>query len=142
MGASKKPLHRAGAIPYYTENDQLYFLFMLPSNPKYGGSDFQIAKGKCEDGEAAIETAKREAQEELGLDPLNIVDAQELGVFLGRTTIFLFNVQNPHQLATPCFETAEVKWMTPDEFLVSGRDIHKSIVRKAIAFLKDNNANN
>ena len=32
----------------------------------------------------------------------------------------------------PTYETAETKWMTPDEFQHSGRGLHKAVVKAAV----------
>jgi 8-oxo-dGTP pyrophosphatase MutT (NUDIX family) len=133
----KKITHRAGVIPYYIdENDQVLMLFMQPSDAEYGGKEFQIAKGKHDEGESAHTAAFREAHEELGLKKENVGLIYQLGVFLGYTTIFLAHVLSTDDFDEPHFETGDTKWMTAEEFAKVGRSLHKPIVREAIKFIK------
>ena len=127
----KEKINRGGVIPYYVEEGEIKMLFMKPSDPKFGGKDFQIAKGKQEDGESDEEAAFREAGEELGLFKGNVVDKHDLGNFLGRTRIYVAEIEDPNMFCDPDFETGEVKWMTPEQFNATGRDLHRPIVKAA-----------
>jgi len=127
----KEKINRGGVIPYYVEEGEIKMLFMKPSDPKFGGKDFQIAKGKQEDGESDEEAAFREAGEELGLFKGNVVDKHDLGNFLGRTRIYVAEIEDPNMFGDPDFETGEVKWMTPEQFNATGRDLHRPIVKAA-----------
>ena len=111
---------------------------MKPSNPKFGGKDFQIAKGKQEQGESDKETAFREAGEELGLFSGNIVHKHDLGNFLGRTRVYLAEIKDPDMFGDPDDETGAVKWMTPEEFHTNGRGLHKPIVKAAKRWIVKN----
>ena len=82
-------IFRAGLIPVHISNGEISMLFMKPSDPMYGGSDYQIAKGRIEDGEEPYETAVREAEEELGLNPDNMVNVYDCGQWLGRTFVYV-----------------------------------------------------
>lgn len=132
----KKKISRSGVLPYYIEEGEIKLLFMRPSNKKYSGDTFQIAKGKHEEGESAKEAGLREANEELGLFKGNVKDTHKLGVFLGRTTIYVCEIKDPDMFGDPCHETKETKWMTPKEFQKEGRDLHKPIVNAAIRWIK------
>jgi 8-oxo-dGTP pyrophosphatase MutT (NUDIX family) len=132
-----KKVSRSGVIPYIVEDDQIKMLFMKPSDPKFGGSDFQIAKGKHEEGEEALEAGLREASEELGLFKGNVVETQSLGTFMGRTSIYVARIKDKNLFGDPCSETAEVRWMTPDEFAAEGRDLHKPIVKAAVRLINE-----
>jgi len=136
---AKKKVNRAGVIPYMIEDGQLIMLFMKPSKTKYGGAEFQIAKGKYEEGETAVEAGLREANEELGLFGGNIQQLDELGVFMGRTTIFIAEIKEKDMFGEPHFETAAVKWMTPEEFQKTGRDLHKPVIKAATRKIKSLN---
>ena len=127
----KKKINRAGLIPYLKEGDEILMLFMKPSKPKYGGDVFQIAKGKQEPEEKIKDTAIREAQEELGLFTGNVTEVTRIGEFLGRTTIFIAEVEDRDAFGDPHFETSETKWMTLEEFLKEGRDLHRPVVKAA-----------
>lgn len=132
----KKKIERSGVLPYYIDDGQIKILFMRPSDAKYGGDVFQMAKGKHEEGETAKETALREGYEELGLYKGNINHLHELGVFLGRTTVFVAEIDDPEMFGDPHFETEETKWMTPDEFQAEGRDLHKPVVKAAVRYIE------
>lgn len=125
-------IYRAGLLPYVIECGEVKFLFMKPSNPRYGGDRFQIAKGKIETGETPEVAAIREASEELGLVPTNIGPTTFLGEFLGRTSFFIAPVLDRDNFNTPCFETSETAWLSLDEFDISGRTLHLPIIRAAL----------
>jgi 8-oxo-dGTP pyrophosphatase MutT (NUDIX family) len=132
-------IFRAGVIPYYFNKlGELRMLFMKPSDPKFGGDQFQISKGKQEENEQPFDAALREGSEELGLKVLNVETVHPLGTFLGRTEIFLAKIKDPSDFGEPHFETGETKWMSIEEFKAAGRDIHKPIVKAAIELLKVN----
>jgi 8-oxo-dGTP pyrophosphatase MutT (NUDIX family) len=133
---TKELIYRAGVIPYFIENDEIKMLFMKPSKKKFGGGEFQIAKGKREEGEADEDTAFREAREELGLFSGNVSLRTDLGNFLGRTRVYLAKIEDPEKFGDPCEETGEVKWMTPKEFNKSGRSIHRPVVKAAVRKIK------
>ncbi len=132
-----KKIDRSGVIPYIIEEDQIKLLFMKPSEPKFGGDVFQIAKGKQEEGETPEEAGLREAGEELGLFVGNIVESHDLGTFLGRTTIHVVKIKDKELFGDPCVETKEIRWMTPEEFYDEGRDLHKPVVKAAVRMIKD-----
>jgi len=133
---AKKKIYRAGVIPYIIEDGEIKMLFMRPTKIKYGGDTFQIAKGKFEEGETAMEAGLREANEELGLFGGNIKHIDELGTFMGRTTIFVAEIKDKDMFGEPHFETKEVAWMTPEEFQKSGRDLHKPVIKAATRKIK------
>jgi 8-oxo-dGTP pyrophosphatase MutT (NUDIX family) len=133
----KEKVYRAGVIPFYVEEGEIKMLFMQPSDPKFGGEHFQVAKGKQEEGETDKETAFREAGEELGLFNGNIIEKHDLGNFLGRTRIFLAEIEDPNMFGDPDFETGAVKWLTLNEFKDIGRDLHKPIVKAAVRCITD-----
>lgn len=138
---TKEKVYRAGVIPYYIKDNNIEMLFMKPSDPKFGGSDFQIAKGKKEDGESDEDAAFREASEELGLFKGNIIDKHDLGNFLGRTRIYIAEIKDKDMFGDPHFETGEVKWMTPEEFDKEGRTLHRPIVKAATRWINKNKLN-
>ena len=134
---SQKKIWRAGLIPYYIneETGDIEMMFMIPSDQQYGGSAPQIAKGRIEDDEDEKETAIREAKEELGLIPANIVgDVEYLGVHLGRTHVYTCRVHSKELFGVFSFETEAVVWLTENEFHVHGRDIHRPLVLMVEAF--------
>ncbi|QDJ96492.1 NUDIX hydrolase [Xanthomonas phage Xoo-sp13] len=106
-------------------------MFMKPSDPTYGGPDWQIAKGRVENDDSNLVTALREGAEELGLRESNIIEVQELGTYLGRTVVYLCRVVNKHDFDAFHFETGAVTWYTMQQFNEVGRDLHKRIVQDA-----------
>lgn len=125
-------IYRAGIIPFYVDNSETYMLFMKPSDAKYGGDFFQIAKGKREDDESDAQAALREGFEELGLIKDNIEELIDGGSFLGRTRVFLARIKNKDNFAQYHFETSETRWLTVKEFEEIGRHIHVPIIKKLI----------
>jgi 8-oxo-dGTP pyrophosphatase MutT (NUDIX family) len=125
-------IYRAGIVPFYLDDSEVYMLFMKPSDPKYGGVAFQIAKGKREDNETNEIAALREGFEELGLLEENIIELIDTGSFLGRTNIFLAKVKDKNNFTDYHFETGETRWMTLSEFEQDGRNIHVPIIRKLV----------
>lgn len=125
-------LYRAGLLPYIVEDGIIRFLLMKPSDAKYGGEEFQIAKGKIEDGETAEQAAIREAEEELGLVASNITGVELLGTYLGRTEFFIAEVSDKYLFNEPCFETGETCWLTLQEFDLIGRSLHLTILKDAM----------
>ncbi len=134
---TRKKIDRSGVLPYYIDDGKIKILFMKPSDSKYGGDSFQMAKGKAEKGETPKETAMREGSEELGLYKGNVEHNHELGVFLGRTTVFVPKIKDPDAFGDPHFETEETKWMTPEEFYNSGRELHYPVVKAAVRYIEE-----
>ena len=128
--------NRAGVIPYVIMNDEIHMMFMLPSDPAYGGSSFQIAKGVIEDEEDTLQGALREGYEELGLLASNILRVDLLPITLHTTTFYVSQVIDTIDFDIPHFETGAVKWMTLEQFEDEGREIHRPIVKEAISFIK------
>lgn len=126
---------KAGIIPWIIEDGKIKMMFMIPSNPKYGGSNPQIAKGGVDPGENTQEAALREGYEELGLLPNNITHVTKI-LTVSVTgldesypmTIYAAKVKNKNNFVKPHFETGQIMWLTNDEFQVSGRNIHKQLV--------------
>lgn len=134
---AKKKIYRSGVLPYHIDEGQIKILFMRPSDPKFGGKSFQMAKGKHEEGETAKEAGLREAGEELGLFKGNIEHTHNLGKFLGRTHVFVARIKDPNMFGDPDSETKETMWMTPEEFQANGRDLHKPVVKAAVRYIKE-----
>lgn len=130
---AKNKQKRGGVIPYYIEEDGTFkMLFMKPSDAKYGGAQFQIAKGKIEKDESDEDGAFREAQEELGLFEPNTRNRISLGTFLGRTAFYVAEVIDKDKFGDTTTETKATMWMTPEEFQKEGRDLHKPVVKAAV----------
>jgi 8-oxo-dGTP pyrophosphatase MutT (NUDIX family) len=61
FGIKRKTYKAAGIVPYFVENDELKFLLIK------GSFGWEFPKGHVEEGEARLEAAKRETEEETGL---------------------------------------------------------------------------
>lgn len=129
---------RGGAIPYIIEDGEIKMMFMKPSDPKFGGEAFQVAKGKIDKGEDIRTGSFREASEELGLFMGNIDREHKLGKFLGKIHVYLCRVKDKELFGDPDYETGAVTWMTLDEFMADGRDIHRPIVQAAHRWITRN----
>lgn len=132
----RRKTNRSGIVPYYIKEGNINLLFMRPSDAKFGGDVFQIAKGKHESGEDSKTAGLREGKEELGLFEGNIEQVDRIGRFLGRTDVFVVKVKDPEMFGDPCDETAETRWMIPEEFQQEGRDLHKPVVKAVVRFIK------
>ncbi len=135
----RRLVHRAGLIPYIVEDGEIKMMFMKPTEAvaEWSGDTFQIAKGKIEeDDESAMTAAIREASEELGLFRGNIILTEEVGVFMGRTTVFVSKVKDQHMFGLPSFETSDTRWMTESEFLSEGRVLHHPVIQAAVRQIK------
>lgn len=133
IGESEEEKVRRGAIiPYAIEDGEVYIALMKPSDPKYGGNDFQIAKGIQEPGESIEKTAIREGEQELGLDlPNNIKliwDNKRGGI-----TYFFVKVEmvglKPKENEEGIMETGSAKWFTINEAEKIIRDWQKPIIQ-------------
>jgi len=141
---NKKKIYRAGLIPYHLSEDSNTFkmLFQRPASHTFGGNTYQLCKGKIENNESAIDAAIREAQEEVGLFVPNIIgDIYSLGIFLGRTTVFVAEVNDPLLFGDPEPGIASTRWMTPSEFYEEGRLLHRPIVEAATRWITKNIVN-
>lgn len=128
----REKVYRAGVIPFYVnEQGGIEMYFMVPSDSKYGGDDPQFCKGKVEKGETEEEAAIREAAEELGLRESNVDWFSYLGIYLGRTHIYICEVLEKEAFDEPHFETASTHWLTLKEFESNGRELHRPVIREA-----------
>jgi 8-oxo-dGTP pyrophosphatase MutT (NUDIX family) len=133
---------KAGVIPYFKDNDEVRMMFMVPSNPAFGGALFQIAKGGIDRGESAQQAALREGNEELGLELDNIKSLRKIwsGNIVGNDdsynlTVFIAEINYPAAFGMPHYETGQREWLTAAEFAATGRPNHRAIVKKAVEII-------
>lgn len=120
-------------------------LFMTPSDPAYGGSRPQIAKGSQDAGESAIHAALREAAEELGLRGSNIKSVAASSATDNITgahdsyqlTVYAVEVKSPDAFDQPHYETASTHWMSLEDFLTRGRQNQTGVVKKIQKLIQD-----
>lgn len=133
---NEKDALRGGVIPYYIDGNEIRMLFMKPSDPAYGGPDWQIAKGKIDPEDNTVEDgAFREAREELGLFMPNVVAKHEVGQF-GKIRVYVAQIKDPKMFGDTTDETGATRWMTPDEFQAEGRDWQRPIVKAATRLIR------
>jgi len=132
---------RAGMIPFVIENNEIYFLFMKPSDPAYGGDKFQIAKGGIEANETPEKAAIREGKEELGVKLNNVEKVYRMFItkvsgMLATYDMHIYTAKLKNRnLDKHDFETGEVKWLTVDEFKRIGKNSNKLIIEKVYEML-------
>ena len=119
---------RGALLPYYRDTNVLRYLVHIPSDPKYGGTQWQLGKGKIDPGETAIQAAVREGFEELGIEQTNFKEEPKLFGTFKKVAAFVVEVIDCNDLVAPGSETLKVFWLTNDEFQQVGRDIHKYII--------------
>jgi 8-oxo-dGTP pyrophosphatase MutT (NUDIX family) len=127
-----KRVERGGLVPFYVNKaGEVKMMFMKPADKRYGGPEFQLAKGRVDPGENPLEATLREANEELGLRESNIKWVRKVGVFLNTHHIYIaeVNTRNDNDFDKPMYETGATKWMTEKEFISEGRKLHVPIVK-------------
>ncbi len=108
------------------------------SDPKFGGPDWQIAKGVIDPGETSKVAALREGQEELGITP----DSIDYGTLTQLPTIrmtkyqytvetYCVRVVDTSKFVDPHHETGDTTWMGLEEFLTIGRPDNRPIIQNA-----------
>lgn len=119
---------KAAFISYHSNK----ILVCKSSNPMFGGPHFALCKGNIDEGETIEQAAIREAQEEVGLRMANLAgpvihlgNFQTFGYVL---SVYFAEVADPDAFNLPCWEIAETKWMTWEEFRSEGREQHRPVV--------------
>lgn len=120
---NKKPVteildkpERSGLIPYYIEGDHVYVKVMKPSDPAYGGTEWQLAKGGIEPGLDPEANALKEAHEEVGLKPSNITRMFKL-LYKNHLHVYAAEVKDKDDFDEPHYETGAVNWIKLPEDL-------------------------
>lgn len=133
-------LYKVGVIPFCTTSTgEKRMMFMIPSDPAYGGSDPQVAKGGHKEGENPLAAALREGEEELGLNARNFTGNVMVLPFYqiknGKRQypmrVFLVEVNTQTDFDDFHYETGSVEWLTGPEFAERGRKPHRAVVAAA-----------
>ena len=136
-------IRKAGCLPYHYQDGEIKLLFMKPSDPAYGGPNYQIAKGNIDFGYSSEETAKKEALEELGIS----IENTKGMFFLFCDTLkprggpgyemFIYAAEtiDPHNLLPFHYETSSIRWMGAEEIGIKTRIIQRKIIYKAMRHL-------
>lgn len=135
---------KAGFLPYIMVDGVPQFMFMIPSDPEYGGDKPTVAKGGIDEGESPKQAGIREAEEELGLKKSNVnpstIRLAWAGEIKGMSSsyfmsIFMGEVKDKSDFNKPHFETKETVWLSLDDFKKHGRQSQVEIVEKAASLL-------
>lgn len=114
-------IERAGIIPFALDEDgKVVMLFMKPSDPTYGGTEWQIAKGGIDPGEKPINAAIREGKEELGLLKNNIKKIYP-ALNEKNLSVFCCSIKDKNKFTKPHFETKSTKWLNWGQIYSQGR---------------------
>lgn len=141
----RKNSPRAGLIPYFiTKDGTIEYMFMMPSNPKFGGPFLQISKGMIDDDEDTLTTAIREAEEELGFKESNGFDYEHLvkDVVTTRAEVYFMDVyfckvKKQFDFIKPHYETKYTTWVTNEQFQREGRRGHLKYVDEIEDILRE-----
>lgn len=110
---------RAGIIPYYIDDvGQVVVYTMIPSDPEFGGTMPQMAKGQIDEGMSVYETALNEGHEELGLIVENIKECTYLGVY-SKIAAYYCTLYDNSCWDEPHYETGWSGWIN------LGTEMHK-----------------
>jgi len=119
-------IHRAGLIPVYMKDDVVEVCLRTSSDPKYGGSDFQIAKGEIDEGETPMEAAIREAKEELGF---TVNGAPKLLWNDKKNRMhYFYIITDTKKLGQHDYETGKVEWWSLDKAEKDMRDWQRKLI--------------
>lgn len=129
---------KAGIIPFIRTEKGVEMLFMVSSDPDFGGPDPMISKGHVDPGESPDQAAIREGEEELGLkqsnfagSPFLVMDEQITGLqstYVMR--ILAVEIKNKEDFGQFHYETERVEWMTAEEFMRHGRRSQRMFITK------------
>ena len=137
FGVPRSKRLRVGIIPYCHIDGVLHLRLMIPSDPAYGGTEPQIAKGRIEEGEDPVQSAIREGEEELGLVPGNIQNTQLMmtDTITGMTAsydmnIYITEVKDPTKWGEFHYETGWSDLLSIDDALSKVRQSQKKYIEE------------
>jgi predicted NUDIX family NTP pyrophosphohydrolase len=128
----EKKEKRGAIIPYIIIDGECYIALMKPSDPKYGGPDFQIAKGVQEGDENITQTAIREGEQELGLkitnEPKLLWNNEKTGMNYFMVEMDKKVALHPQVNEDGIMETGEAKWFHISEAEKIIRDWQRPVI--------------
>lgn len=157
MASNTIESNKAGLVPFYKNKDgELIVMLMISSDANFGGPKPMISKGGVEAGESLIRAAIREAEEELGLVPTNLI--VNTMVFLGKTKhirpinpiiarklkispktteivvldVYGCQIKDRKNFVTPGFETKRAFWIKASDALTKIRKDHVQFIQRLI----------
>ncbi|ASV44340.1 hypothetical protein PBI_SCTP2_325 [Salicola phage SCTP-2] len=142
-----KIVRRAGIIPYIIDNDgNIHVYTMIPSDPDYGGTQPQIAKGKMHNNLTSEQTAWNEGEEELGLIKSNTKNFELLKVYPynqdhsgsnDNLAVYIVEVIDSEKWNEPHYETGWSGWINITNNLSKIRDIQQNIFKDLHSHIKN-----
>jgi 8-oxo-dGTP pyrophosphatase MutT (NUDIX family) len=128
---------RAASIIFHIDNEKvIHVLLVRPSDPLYGGPDFQIVKGILDRKESSMTAAEREAEEEAGLVKSNLLWTQYIATF-GFCDLYALEVKSMEGFNPPDYEIAETKWFSLTEAFTIIRPYQKEWLGAFVHWLKE-----
>jgi len=130
---------RAGAMPVYKDEDGKYYVaLMKPSDPKYGGTAYQVAKGQIDTKngkkESPEETAVKEVWQELGI---KIKESDLIKIWNRNKMMFFYiakvknkNSSGPQPNEHGQIETESIVWWDLDTAEKKMRDWQRPLVKE------------
>lgn len=136
---------RIAALPWYRVDDCIHVALMVPSNPAYGGTKPQLAKGlRDKEDEDDLAAALREGNEELGLLSGCVLRKGmrvcgpvrgDLAYFEMRTHIM--EVTGPDAFGPFGYETGEVVLLPAAKALEQIRPNQRAVLVHALAAIQE-----
>lgn len=130
---------KAATIIYHKDNDRIEILLVKPSNPKFGGPDFQLPKGQIHEKETPEQTALRESKEEAGLVEDNILQMFYIGDYVTHgldnsyiLTVFGVEVKDKERFYLSDYEISDKGFFSLEKAQEIIRKEQKEILRNAL----------
>jgi len=119
---------RKCGVVFYRDNGDV--VLIKPSDPNYGGPDFQLPKGEQKEGESTLDTAIREGCEETGINKYNIQKFCYIGCFPNKSyDLHMYACYVGDNIyGKPDYEVSEVKWFNKDKALEIVRKDHREVL--------------
>jgi hypothetical protein len=54
---------------------------------------------------------------------------------MGRTSVYVAEIKDKTMFGEPMFETERVEWMTLDQFIADGRQLHVHVVKECVTYI-------
>lgn len=134
-------IKKAGIIPFIiTDGGVVEMLFMVSSDPKFGGPDPMCSKGHIDPGETPEQAAIREGIEELGLkesnfagEPYHLMDQEIQGLCNSYgLRMYAVQVKSKEDFDEPHYETERTEWMTWADYYQKGRKNQQVFVSELV----------
>ena len=134
---------RAGGLPFFQRDGQVWVCAFVSNDPAYGGPAPQLPKGMPQPHERPMEVAIREVSEETGIPP-EALGTAPFPLPIRTVTSWDGSIYDIHahgfpvnrQYSTPPTEEGQGKWMTAEQALQTMRADHRVFVRDLLQHLR------